>query len=170
MLRYWKEVGVNAELHVLEPQVLSSNGRSNCGHGRTKSDYEAAAGATLHEKCKNLGPGKPFFKSMHVGSAATSTESLDFASRQGRLRNSCYGRSSGGCDDKLEAMMAVTIATDTGPLRVQRNIAVVDYIKANFFFHPNFVNVAIYGLAADLEWEPYYAPRIRPNSMRFTAK
>ena len=166
----WIDVGVNAELHVLEPQVLSSNGRSNCGHGRTKTDFEEAAGATLHEKCKNLGPGKPFFKSMNVGSAATSTESLDFASRQGRLRNSCYGRSSGVCDDKLEAMMAETISTPLGPLRTERNVAVVDYIKANFFFHPNFVNVAIYGLAADLEWEPYYAPRIRPNSMRFTTK
>ena len=44
----------------------------------------------------------------------------------------------------------------------------VDYIKANFFYHPNFVNVAIYGMSADLQWEPYYAPRIRANTMRFT--
>ena len=163
----WKDVGINAELHVVETAILTGIGRSNCGHGRTKTDFEEAAGDTLHEKCKSLGPGKPTFQSMHLNSPATSTESLDFASRQGRLRNSCFGRSSGVCDDKLEAMIAEAIATDMGPLRTQRNVAVVDYIKEQFFFHPNFVNVVIYGMSADLQWEPYYAPRIRPNTMWF---
>jgi hypothetical protein len=164
----WIDIGVNAELHVLEAGANTANGRSNCGNGRTKADFDAAPGATLAEKCRALGPGQPNFASMHLGSAATSTESLDFASRQGRLRNSCFSRSSGVCDDKLEAMMVDAIQTDIGPERTRKNVLVVDYIKDNFFMHPNFVNVAIYGLAADLNWEPNYAPRIRPNTMFFT--
>ena len=64
--------------------------------------------------------------------------------------------------------MADAIQTDIGPERTRKNVAVVDYIKDNFFMHPNFVNVAIYALAADLNWEPNYAPRIRPNTMWFS--
>ena len=168
VVTFWKEVGINAELQIVEASVHTSIGRSNCGHGRTKSDFEAAAGTTLLEKCLSLGPGKPNFSSMHLTAPATSTESLDFASRQGRLRLSCYGRSSGVCDDKLQAMIDLAIGTDTGPLRVERNIAVADYVYDNFLIHPNFINVAIYGMSADLEWRPYYSPRIRANTMKFT--
>ena len=36
------------------------------------------------------------------------------------------------------------------------------------FFIPYFEVVYVYGLAEDLEWEAYYAPRLRGNTMRFT--
>ncbi len=168
VVSFWREVGINAELQVVESSVHTNIGRSNCGHGRTKTDFAEAAGDTLLEKCRSLGPGKTTFQSMHLTAPATSTESLDFASRQGFLRLSCFGRSSGVCDDKLEAMIVEAAATDTGPLRVERNIAVADYVYDNFLIHPNFINVAIYGMADGLEWEPYYSPRIRANTMRFT--
>ena len=54
------------------------------------------------------------------------------------------------------------------PLRVERNIAVADYVHDNFLIHPNFINVAIYGMDKDLEWEPYYTTRLRANTFRFT--
>jgi hypothetical protein len=34
-------------------------------------------------------------------------------------------------------------------------------------FIPLFEVVYVYGLSEDLEWEPYYAPRLRGNVMRF---
>ena len=168
VVTYWKEVGINAELHVVESSVHTGVGRSNCGHGRTKTDFENAAGSTLHEKCADLGPGKTTFQSMHLTAPATSTESLDFASRQGRLRLSCYGRSSGVCDDTLQAMTDACVVVNFGPKRVKCNTEIADYVRDNFLVYGNFVNVAVYGLSADLEWDPYYSPRIRANTLRFT--
>ena len=164
----WKEVGINAELHVVESSVHTNVGRSNCGHGRSKSDFENAEGSTLTEKCASLGPGKTTFQSMHLTAPATSTESLDFASRQGRLRLSCYGRSSGVCDDTLQAMTDECVVINFGPERVKCNTDIADYVRDNFLVYGNFVNVAVYGLSADLEWDPYYSPRIRANTFRFS--
>ena len=168
VVTYWKEVGINAELHVVESSVHTNIGRSNCGHGRTKTDFENAAGDGLLEKCRSLGPGKTTFQSMHLTAPATSTESLDFASRQGRLRLSCFGRSSGVCDNTLQAMTDACVVVNFGPERVQCNTEIADYVRDNFLVYGNFVNVAVYGLSADLEWDPYYSPRIRANTLRFS--
>ena len=168
VVTYWKEVGINAELHVVESSVHTNIGRSNCGHGRTKTDFENAAGDGLLEKCRSLGPGKTTFQSMHLTAPATSTESLDFASRQGRLRLSCFGRSSGVCDNTLQAMTDACVVVNFGPERVTCNTEIADYVRDNFLVYGNFVNVAVYGLSADLEWDPYYSPRIRANTLRFT--
>ncbi|MFQ6030198.1 MAG: ABC transporter substrate-binding protein, partial [Dehalococcoidia bacterium] len=168
VVTFWREVGINAELHVVESSVHTNVGRSNCGHGRTKTDFREAAGDGLREKCRNLGPGKPTFSSMHLTAPATSTESLDLASRQGRLRLSCYGRSSGVCYDELQQMIEDCVAVDFGAERVKCNVAIGDYVHDNFLFHPNFINVAVYGMAEGLQWEPYYSPRVRANTMRFT--
>ncbi len=168
VVTYWKEVGINAELHVVESSVHTNIGRSNCGHGRTKTDFENAAGDGLLEKCRTLGPGKTTFQSMHLTAPATSTESLDFASRQGRLRLSCFGRSSGVCDNTLQAMTDACVVVNFGPERVTCNTEIADYVRDNFLVYGNFVNVAVYGLSADLEWDPYYSPRIRANTLRFT--
>ena len=168
VVTYWKEVGINAELHVVESSVHTNIGRSNCGHGRTKTDFENAAGDGLLEKCRTLGPGKTTFQSMHLTAPATSTESLDFASRQGRLRLSCFGRSSGVCDNTLQAMTDACVVVNFGPERVQCNTEIADYVRDNFLVYGNFVNVAVYGLSADLEWDPYYSPRIRANTLRFS--
>ena len=167
VVTFWTEVGINAKLQVVESSVHAGIGRSNCGHGRTREEFDAAAGNGLREKCITLGPGKPTFASMQMSAPATSTESLDF-SRQGILRNSCFSRSSGVCEDELERMIEEANATDTGPLRTQRQEAIANHVHDHFHFHPNFITVVVYGLSADLEWEPYYAPRIRANTFRFS--
>ena len=167
VVTYWREVGINAELLVVESSIHAGTGRSNCGHGRTREDFANAAGADLHEKCRNLGPGEPNFASMHITAPATSTESLDF-SRQAILRNSCYSRSSGVCFEDLENMIVEANATPTGDLRRQRMEAIANRVHNNFHFVPNFLVVQIYGLSENLEWEPHYAPRIRANTMYFS--
>ncbi len=167
VVTYWREAGFNANLLVVESSIHAGTGRSNCGHGRTREDFANAAGADLHEKCRNLGPGEPNFASMHITAPATSTESLDF-SRQAILRNSCYSRSSGVCFEDLEMMIEEANATPTGDLRRQRMEAIANRVHNNFHFVPNFLVVQIYGLSEGLEWEPHYAPRIRANTMYFS--
>ncbi len=89
VVTFWREVGINAELNVVESSVRAKISRSNCGHQRTREEFEAALGDDLHDKCVTLGPGPPQHTSMHIVESATSTESLDY-SRQANLRNSCY--------------------------------------------------------------------------------
>ena len=169
VVTFWRDVGINAELLVVESSIHAGTGRSNCGHGRTREDFDNAPGADLHEKCANLGPGEPNYASMHITAPATSTESLDF-SRQGILRNSCFSRSSGVCYQSLEEMIEEANATPSGDLRRQRMEAIADRVHFDYHFVPNFLVVQIYGLSADLEWEPHYAPRIRANIMDFVAQ
>ena len=167
VVTYWNDAGINVDMQVVESSVHAGRGRSNCGHGRTREDFANAAGADLHEKCRNLGPGMPDFVSMNLTAPATSTESLDF-SRQAILRNSCFSRSSGICRQDFEDKLEVAIATPTGDLRTQRMEELANIVHNDFHFVPNFLVVQIYGLSADLEWEAHYAPRIRANIMYFS--
>ena len=169
VVTFWRDVGVNAELLVVESSIHAGTGRSNCGHGRTREDFDNAPGANLHEKCLALGPGMPNFSSMHITAPATSTESLDF-SRQSVLRNSCYSRSSGVCYQDFEELLEVANATPSGELRRERMEELADYVHNNYHFVPNFLVVQIYGMSEDLRWDPHYAPRIRANIMDFAAQ
>ena len=163
----WREAGINAELNVVESSVYGAAGRSNCGHQRTREEFEAAAGDDLHAKCRSLGPGPPNFASMQISGGPTSTESLDF-SRQAVLRNSCFSRSSGICYQDLQDAIEEANATPTGDLRRQRMEAIADRAHDNFHFVQGFQVVSVYALAENLEWKPTYAPRIRANTMYFT--
>ena len=163
----WREAGLNAELNVAESSVYGANGRSNCGHQRTREDFENAAGQDLGEKCATLGPGPPNFASMQVSAGPTSTESLDY-SRQAVLRNSCFSRSSGVCEQAFEDLMEIANATPTGELRRERMEELATHVREHFHFVDGFQVVSIYALSENLEWQPTYAPRIRANTMFFT--
>jgi ABC-type transport system substrate-binding protein len=164
---YWREVGINADLAVLEASQWNTVSRSNCGHMRTRAELQNAPGADLHEKCRSLGAGPPRFSSMNLSGTATSTESLDF-SRHAVQRNSCYSRTSGVCFGDLEKLIEEASATDTGPLRAQRLQAIADRAHNEFYFVPVTQVVAMYALSKNLEWQPNYAPRVRANTMKFT--
>ena len=163
----WREVGFNVELNVAESSVYGANGRSNCGHKRTQEDFANAPGEDLEEKCRSLGPGPPNFKSMQISAGPTSTESLDY-SRQAVLRNSCFSRSSGVCEQALQDLMEIANATPTGDLRRQRMEEIATHVHDHFHFIDGFQVVSIYALSNNLQWEPTYAPRIRANTMFFT--
>ena len=167
VVTFWREVGINADLNVVESSVRSRMQRSNCGHQRTRQDFIDAPGEDLNEKCRNLGPGPPEYASQHIVESATSTESLDY-SRQAVLRNSCYSRSSGVCFSDLEALIEEANGTPTGDLRRQRLEAIANRVHDEFYFYPNFQVVQIYGMSENLQWEPHYAPRIRANTMYFS--
>ena len=163
----WRAVGLNAELNVVESSVYASESRSNCGHQRSKEDFANALGSDLEEKCRNLGPGPPNYASMQVSAGPTSTESLDY-SRQAVLRNSCFSRSSGVCEQAFEDKMDVANATPTGDLRLERMVELADHVHQHHHFVDGFQVVSIYALSQNLDWKPTYAPRIRANTMFFT--
>ena len=166
---YWKEIGMNVTLNVADISVRRTVGRSNCAYGRTRSEIDNAPGKDLKEKCRNLGPstaGGASSASSGLTTTRTSTESLDF-SRQALLRNWCYyvGRI---CESDLTEKIDIAVATPTGPLRTERLAEVAQHANdhAHFVFH--FMNVVVYAMAEDLEWEPYYAPRLRANTVYFS--
>ena len=166
VVSYWREVGINAELNVVDLAVLRQVGRSQCARGRTRSEIEGAPGATLADKCRSLGPSPEGGRSTsNVTTTTTSTESLDGA-RQALLRNWCFttGRI---CEDDLVAKIDIAVNTEAGSLRDQRLVEIYDHIHdhAHFVFHA--INVVVYGMADDLEYEPYYAPRFRANTAYF---
>jgi peptide/nickel transport system substrate-binding protein len=167
VVTFWREVGINAELQVLESSVRSDRSYSNCGNQRTREEFMAAPGADHHEKCANLGPGAPTFSSMQILESATSNESLDFQ-RHALQRLSCFSRSSGVCFSDMEKAIEEATVTPTGDLRRQRLEAIADRVHDEVLILPNFQVVQVYGLSEDLEWEPHYAPRIRANTMFFS--
>lgn len=167
MVSSWRDVGIDAELNIAESSVYNEIYRSTCGHQRTRDEIYAAPGDTLEEKCRSLGPGAPRYSSQQLVGGPTSTESLDY-SRQASLRNSCFSRSSGICEQALEEQMVEANETPTGDLRRQRQEAVATHVHDHFHFVDGFQVVSIYALSANLEWTPTYAPRIRANTMFFT--
>lgn len=167
VVTFWRDVGINATLNVVESSIRSNMSRSNCGHQHTRDEFMAAPENDLHEKCLSLGPGAPTFSSMQILESATSNESLDFQ-RHALQRLSCFSRSSGVCYQDLEEMIDEAIVTPTGDLRRQRLEAIANRVRDEVLILPNFQVVQVYGLSKDLVWQPHYAPRIRANTMYFT--
>ncbi len=160
----WRDLGVNAELVVLEPSKAREVRRSGCG---------ALDGPELQLDCANQDP-PGIGSSTHYYETATSNEMLDMQ-RQLLLRNSCHNVNSRVCNlaPGLDGMtfqesVADAIATDLGPERQRKMEALAQTIHDEYWFLPFFVSVQVYGLAPNLEWEPRYDPRIRLNTMRFT--
>lgn len=167
VISFWKEVGVNAELNVVDSAVRNDIYRSTCFHQRTRDDVLNAPGEDLHDKCISLGPAGPRFTSQHITESATSNESLDYA-RHALQRLSCWSRSSGTCFSDLEAAIDEAVATPTGDLRRERLEAIAQRDRDEVYHITNFQVVQVYGMSEGLEWEPYYSPRIRANTMFFS--
>jgi peptide/nickel transport system substrate-binding protein len=167
VVTYWRDIGVNAELNVVDSAVRNDIYRSTCFNQRTRDEVMNAPGADLHDKCISLGPDAPRFSSQGITEAATSNEALDY-SRHAQQRLSCFSRSSGVCFSDLEAAVDEASATPLGDLRAQRLAAIAQRDRDEVYHITNFQVVQIYALADGLEWEPYYSPRIRANTMFFS--
>ena len=159
----WRELGVNAEVVVLEPSRARDLRRSGCG----------ALQADLQLDCVNQDP-PGVGSSTHYYETATSNEALDMQ-RQLLLRASCHSVNSRVCNlaPGLEGMtfqesIADAVATPLGPARRRKMEALAQTIHDEYWFLPFFVPVQVYGLAHNLDWEPRYDSRVRLNTMRFT--
>ncbi len=161
VIQSWREVGVNANLNshgdlgaAREIQI------SGCGRFASEPDYKEAM------DCADRDPPGPAYVSSHAYEIATSNEILDMQ-RFNNSRLSCFNRSSRVCSADFEAWKTEANALPEGPERTKAMEEIADYSYEQAFFLPFFEVVYVYGLADDIEWQPYYAPRLRGNTLRF---
>jgi peptide/nickel transport system substrate-binding protein len=158
---YWHDVGVTSTLNswgdLGKARELQQAG---CGRYSQEPGYKEAM------DCAQRGPTDPYPASSHAYEIATSNEILDMQ-RFNQSRLSCFNLSSRVCIPELERQTQAANEIPEGPERTQAMIEIADYAYDQAFFLPLFEVVYVYGLAEDLEWEPYYAPRLRANTMSF---
>ncbi len=162
VIQFWRDVGVNANLNshgdlgaAREIQI------SGCGRFAGEPGYKEAM------DCSDREPPGPAYVTSHAYEVATSNEILDMQ-RFNNSRLSCFSRSSRVCSSDFEAWKTEANAIPEGPERNRAMEEIADYSYEQAFFLPFFEVVYVYGLADDIEWQPYYAPRLRGNTMRFT--
>ena len=161
-ISFWKEVGVNANLNswgdLGKAREVQNSG---CGNFSAEPGYREAM------DCSDRDPPAPYFASSHAHEVATSNEILDMQ-RFNQSRLSCFNRGSRVCIPELQKQMEDANAIPEGPERTAAMEAIAQIAYDQAYFLPYFEVVYVYGLAADMEWEPYYAPRLRGNTMRFS--
>jgi peptide/nickel transport system substrate-binding protein len=152
---YWREIGVNAELKVIEGSINSDFNQTGCG--RTEDPI----------RCHEFGPPPRSNASPHTMSTATSNEILDYI-RQARLRSSCFATRSKICDQEIDRLIVEADPIPIGPERTAVLTKIADIVHDEYYYFPAFQVVVVYGMAGNLDWEPRYDPRLRVNAMRFT--
>ena len=161
-ITFWRDIGVNANLNswsdLGKAREVQSSG---CGKFINEPGYKEAM------DCADREPPGPYFLSSHAYEIATSNEILDMQ-RFNNSRLSCFSRSSRVCIPEFEARKLKANAIPEGPERTAAMEDLAQFAYDEVFFIPYFEVVYVYGLAEDLEWEAYYAPRLRGNTMRFT--
>jgi peptide/nickel transport system substrate-binding protein len=161
VIQYWTEAGINAELQIVDTTRQKDVTSSGCGRYANESGYQGVW------DCAERGPAGPNFASPNATVTNTSNEMLDTQVQAGR-RVGCLNTSSFACfPDQWEKIM-VAMATPTGDLRTERMVEISDFIHDEYLFVPFIAVELVYGLAENLDWEPLYAPRLRPNTMKFT--
>ena len=83
-------------------------------------------------------------------------------------RLSCFSRSSRHCTAEFEDWKTEANSIPEGPERTKAMEEIADFSYEKAIFLPFFEVVYVYGLSGDMEWQPYYGPRLRGNTMRFT--
>ena len=161
VVQFWRDVGVNANLNsygdlgaARELQI------SGCGRFAGEPGYQEAM------DCADRDPPGPAFVSSHAYEVATSNEILDMQ-RFNNSRLSCFSRSSRHCTAEFEAWKTEANSIPEGPERTKAMEEIADFAYEQAIFLPFFEVVYVYGLADDIEWQPYYAPRLRGNTLRF---
>jgi ABC-type transport system substrate-binding protein len=156
VVNYWREVGVNARVQVLEQAQATAVRRCGCGQ------YEPAVAIKYHEQP----PAPPTNASSHYYETASSNETLDY-SRQLANRMTCFSVNSRVCGPELEEKINMAKATPLGPERERLLEELAQRAHDEYWFIPFFHIQAVYGLAEDLVWTPRYDPRVRINTMYF---
>ena len=161
-ISYWREVGVNVNLNAWG-DLAKARGVQNSGC----SNFTKNEGYREAMDCAGREPPGPYFASSHAHDVATSNEILDMQ-RFSQSRMSCFSRGSRVCIPEFERQKEAANAIPEGPERAQAMIDIADYAYEQMFFLPYFEVTFVYGLSEDMEWEPYYAPRLRGNTVKFT--
>ena len=162
VIQFWRDVGVNANLNSHgDLGAAREIQNSGCGNFAAEPGYREAW------DCADRDPPGPAYVSSHAYEVATSNEILDMQ-RFNNSRLSCLSRSSRHCTPEFMEWRVQANSIPEGPERTRAMEEIADYAYEQAVFLPFFEVVYVYGLAPDLEWQPYYAPRLRGNTMRFT--
>ena len=160
VLNYLKEVGINAELQIVERTRHKEITSSGCGRFKDADNYVGVW------DCAQRDPPGPNFNTSNMSTTNTSNEMLD-TEVQANRRVGCLHTSSFACYPEIWEKFLVAKTTPPGDLRQERMAEIADFIHDEHIFMP-FVEVQlVYGLAANLNWEPLYAPRLRVNTMSY---
>ena len=161
----WEDVGVNAEVVVLDPASASDYRRSGCGQ---------IVGQENQLRCAQMSPPSPVEASTHYYETVTSNETLDMQ-RQLLLRTSCHGANSRVCNlvpgvdgMTFQESIADAAGTPMGRERTRKMEELTQIIHDEHWFLPFFVTAQVYGLAENLDWEPRYDTRLRLNTMAWS--
>jgi len=161
-VQFWRDVGVTSNLNSHGDLGTARNIQiSGCGRFTDEPGYREAM------DCSDRDPPGPAYVSGHAYEVATSNEILDMQ-RFNNSRLSCFSRSSRVCIPAFEEQKNAANAIPEGPERTAAMEAIAQIAYDEVYFLPFFEVVYVYGLAGDMEWEPYYAPRLRGNTMRFS--
>jgi peptide/nickel transport system substrate-binding protein len=162
VVTFWREVGVTSNLNSWGDLGKARDiQNSGCGN------FSEEPGFREKMDCAQRDPPAPYYSSSHAYEIATSNEILDMQ-RFNQSRLSCFSRSSRVCYPELQKQLEAANAIPEGPERTKAMIEIADYAYEQVYFIPLFEVVYVYGLSADMEWEPYYAPRLRGNVMYFS--
>ena len=86
--------------------------------------------------------------------------------RFNQSRLSCFNRNR-VCFPELQVQLDAANAIPKGPERTQAMIEIANIAYEQVYFIPFFEVVYVYGLSDAIEWLPYYAPRLRGNTIHF---
>ena len=157
----WREVGVTSNLNAWSDLAKAREIQlSGCGNFSDEPGYKE------NLDCAQRNPPGPYFASSHAYEIATSDEILDMQ-RQSTTRMGCFSRSSRVCYPDLQRKIETAAATRAGPERTRLMTELADIAYEEVYFIPLFEVQMVYGLSDAVEWEPYYAPRFRGNTMHF---
>ncbi len=165
-IQFWRDVGVNANLNS-HGDLGAAREIQNSGCGQFTNTEMYGEGYRAAMDCGDRDPPGPAHVSSHAYEIATSNEILDMQ-RFNNSRLSCFSRSSRHCTAEFEAWKTEANSIPEGPERTAAMEAIADFSHEQAIFLPFFEVVYVYGLSGDIEWQPYYAPRLRGNTMRFT--
>jgi peptide/nickel transport system substrate-binding protein len=161
VVTYWRDVGVTSNLNAWGDLAKAREVQlSGCGKFSNDPEYRAKL------DCAERDPPEPYYSSSHAYEIATSNEILDMQ-RFNQSRLSCFNNSSRVCFPELQAKVDAANTIPEGPERTQAMIEIANIAYEEVYFINLFEVVMVYGMSQDLEWEPYYAPRLRGNTLRF---
>ena len=161
VIQYWQEVGVNTEFQLVERTRLKELTSSGCGRFKDDPTYVGTW------DCAQRDPPGPAFSTSHTNVVATSTEQLDVLVRlYGRM--GCLHTSSKACFPEMWEKLQVATATPIGEERERLSVEIANFVHDEHIFIPFLEVQLVYGMSANLDWEPLYAPRLRANTMKFT--
>ncbi len=158
----WEEVGVTANVVVLETGRWLDVARTGCGRAWREHKGDAGPGDTY---CLDVPPGPPCFCQPNSYQLNPSLETLDFARALGRM--DCNNGAAKFCDpENVQPLLdpARAARLDGSPSRQELMENLVDIAYDEAIIYTYFDALVFYGSSADLNWETRFDRRMRPNN------